>query len=53
MDHHCVFLGKCVGRKNFKFFLQYCTTLGLLLTYGLIKMIWLFYTKNVENNEGV
>ena len=24
LDHHCFFLGQCVGRKNLKFFLLFC-----------------------------
>lgn len=53
MDHHCVFIGKCVGRKNFKYFLQYCTSIAVLMLYALFKLMHIFYTTNVEHNEGL
>ena len=44
MDHHCFFLGQCVGKKNMKYFLQFCSYLFLLLAYATYKLLTLFYT---------
>jgi palmitoyltransferase len=53
MDHHCTFVGQCVGKSNMKYFLQFCLYIGLLLFYAILKMFWLFYTQNVERGVGV
>ena len=43
LDHHCFFLGHCVGRKNQKFFLVFC----LYASIGcLIGVYHVFYTLN-------
>ena len=53
MDHHCTILGQCVGRKNMKYFLQYCLYMSLLLGYAMLKLIHLFYTQNAKRNIGI
>lgn len=46
MDHHCFWIGNCVGLKNQKFFFQYGMYIGILDSlllfkyYHLIKGIW-------------
>lgn len=45
LDHHCVWMTKCVGRKNkkwfylyiFNFALFYCSILGGVIYYGSLK----------------
>ena len=53
MDHHCTFLGQCVGRSNMKYFLQFCLYIGFLLLYGIFKLLWLFYSQNATRGIGV
>ena len=53
MDHHCTFIGQCVGKQNMKYFLQFCLYMGSLLLYAIIKLFWLFYTQNVRRGVGV
>jgi hypothetical protein len=53
MDHHCGFIGQCVGKGNIKYFIQFTTNISLLLIYACVKILTLFYTLNVERNEGV
>ena len=52
MDHHCMFLGQCVGRGNFKYFIQYCLYTALLLVYAIIIQLNKWYTVNPIRQEG-
>ena len=53
MDHHCTFVGQCVGKRNTKFFLMYCFYITLLLLYACARLFGFFYTKNREHQRGV
>ena len=48
MDHHCTFLGRSVGKRNYKFYFQFCYGISLLMTYAMATMMYMFYTMNVE-----
>ena len=41
LDHHCFFLGHCVGRKNQKFFLVFCFYAAIGCSIGVYHV---FYT---------
>ena len=43
LDHHCFFLGHCVGRKNQKFFLVFCFYAAIGCSIGVYHA---FYTLN-------
>ena len=53
MDHHCWFIGQCVGKGNFKYFMQYCMYISGLLFYGAIKSLWLCLTNNPRHGHGI
>ena len=53
MDHHCTFLGQCVGKNNMKYFTQFCMYLVLMILYAMLKMLSLCYTQNARLNVGV
>jgi len=36
LDHHCVWLGQCVGARNHPYFLGYLISILLLLVYGVV-----------------
>ena len=48
MDHHCTFLAQCVGRKNMKYFLQFCIYMFVILFYATCKLLQFFYNDNVR-----
>lgn len=36
MDHHCIWLNQCVGRRNYKWFLTFLFLHMLICLYGFI-----------------
>ena len=53
MDHHCAFLGQCVGKKNMKYFVNYCAWTGSLQLYGFMKTVYMFVTQNRPLQQSV
>ena len=53
LDHHCFFLGRCVGRENLKFFILFCFYASFGTGYGLwhvMQVNWLgngFFTQEI------
>lgn len=42
MDHHCPWVGNCVGHKNHKFFLLFLIWSTVGLSYELLMFVWRF-----------
>ena len=36
LDHHCPWLGTCVGKRNYKYFICFVTMISILLIKGVI-----------------
>ena len=53
MDHHCFFIASCIGKKNIKYFVQFCIYSSLYYGYGVLKLLSLFYTQNIVRDIGV
>ena len=56
-DHHCPWLGTCIGRRNYKYFMTYIIFLAIYLLYGVIVeailIINLIFMRNVKKSEFV
>ncbi|XP_063718397.1 palmitoyltransferase ZDHHC9-like isoform X2 [Symsagittifera roscoffensis] len=35
-DHHCAYMGNCIGRRNYRFFYMYLLSMSILLVYDLV-----------------
>jgi len=53
MDHHCSFIGSCVGKYNIKFFVQFCVHMTALLIIGLGFFVRMVLIQNIPNRIGV
>ena len=40
-DHHCVWLGTCVGRRNYKEFLAFVTSINVVVVFVIYVCVWL------------
>jgi len=52
MDHHCPWIGNCVGYHNFKYFFLFCfyqALIGIIYTKQLI--LWIFYRPDEDKHD--
>lgn len=39
-DHHCIWLGTCVGRNNYPYFILFVSSLNFLILSVIVTCIW-------------
>lgn len=43
LDHHCYFLGHCIGRSNQKYFIVFCLYAAMGSAIGKLFKCWMVY----------
>lgn len=47
-DHHCTWIGSCVGKNNYKYFIAFLSSLNLLAILVVIHSIFVLF---IDNND--
>jgi len=54
LDHHCFFLGYCVGRQNLQYFILFCVYAALGTAYGLFHIMdAMSYYRDASSKESI
>ncbi len=52
LDHHCIWIGKCIGRKNIALFKVFLLVVFGTLAYGLVMSFGMTRKGHSHSNDG-
>ena len=52
IDHHCPYLGTCIGKRNYKYFFMFINLLSLLIVISVLLSMGEIYIRVAEKMEG-
>ena len=55
LDHHCPWIGTCIGKRNYKYFITFLWQLFFLISFCIIFSAVHFFDENLNsfNDEGI
>ena len=51
IDHHCPYLGTCIGKRNYKYFFIFINLLSFLIVISILLILWEIYLRVKEKME--
>ena len=52
LDHHCPWIGTCVGKKNYKYFFSFLFFLAIMTIFVLVQLI-IFFCSSSSNRDNI